>query len=83
MVRAGQRIRVTAPAAPRARSATRVASAGASATMSSERVHQVRRGETLTGLAKRYRVSVQALREANGMSAGDALRAGVTLRIPG
>ena len=83
MVRAGQRIRVTAPAAPRARSATRVASAGATATMSSERIHQVRRGETLTGLAKRYRVSVQALREANGMSSGDALRAGVTLRIPG
>jgi LysM repeat protein len=60
-----------------------VASAGASATMSSERMHQVRRGETLTGLAKRYRVSVQALREANGMSSGDALRAGVTLKIPG
>ena len=50
---------------------------------SGARVHTVRRGETLTGLAKRYRVSVQALREANGMSAGDALRAGVTLRIPG
>ena len=58
-------------------------SAGAGATTSGERIHQVRRGETLTGLAKRYRVSVQALREANGMSSGDALRAGVTLRIPG
>jgi N-acetylmuramoyl-L-alanine amidase len=72
MVRAGQRIRVTSPAA-------RVASA----TMSAERIHQVRRGETLTGLAKRYRVSVQALREANGMSAGDAQRAGVAHKIPG
>ena len=83
MVRAGQRIRVTAPAPPHARSATRVTAAGANATMSGERIHQVRRGETLTGLAKRYRVSVQALREANGMSSGDALRAGVTLKIPG
>jgi membrane-bound lytic murein transglycosylase D len=80
MVRAGQRIRV---AAPRARPATRVTTSVAGATTSGERVHQVRRGETLTGLAKRYRVSVQDLREANGMSAGDALRAGVTLRIPG
>jgi membrane-bound lytic murein transglycosylase D len=82
MVRAGQRVRVTAPAQPRARSA-RVTTAVAGAMTSAERIHQVRRGETLTGLAKRYRVSVQALREANGMSAGDALRAGVTLKIPG
>ena len=80
MVRAGQRIRV---AAPRARSSGRVTTSVTGATMSEERVHQVRRGETLTGLAKRYRVSVQALREANGMSSGDALRAGATLRIPG
>jgi membrane-bound lytic murein transglycosylase D len=78
MVRAGQRIRVTVPA-PRARPAAR----GATAVASGERMHQVRRGETLTGLAKRYGVSVQALREANGMSSGAALRAGVTLKIPG
>ena len=83
MVRAGQRIRVTRPAPPRARSAVRVATAGSAASASSERMHHVRRGETLTGLAKRYGVSVQALREANGMSSGDALRAGVTLKIPG
>jgi LysM repeat protein len=87
MVRAGQRIRVIAPAPPRARSAPRVATAVATHvatnTASGERMHQVRRGETLMGLAKRYRVSVQALREANGMSSGDALRAGVTLKIPG
>jgi LysM repeat protein len=76
IVRAGQRVRVSAP---RARPPARVTTA----MTSGERIHQVRRGETLTGLAKRYRVSVQALREANGMSAGDALRAGVTLKIPG
>jgi membrane-bound lytic murein transglycosylase D len=83
MVRAGQRVRVAPPAQPRARSAAGVTTTVAGATTSGERIHQVRRGETLTGLAKRYRVSVQALREANGMSAGDALRAGATLRIPG
>ena len=78
MVRAGQRIRVVAPR-PRAASPSRATLAATGG----ERMHEVRRGETLTGLAKRYRVSVQALREANGMSAGDALRAGVTLKIPG
>ena len=43
----------------------------------------VRRGDTLTGLAKRYGVSVQALREANGMAQRETLRAGVALKIPG
>jgi FOG: LysM repeat len=46
-------------------------------------VHRVLKGETLTGLARRYGVSVQALRDANGLTAGGALRPGVTLRIPG
>jgi hypothetical protein len=43
----------------------------------------VRRGETLKGLAKLYGVSVQALREANGLGEHEALRAGVALKIPG
>ena len=80
-VRAGQRLRVVAPAKARRLPAPQVVTASVAAT--GERVHRVRRGETLTGLAKRYRVSVQALREANGLSARDALRAGVTLKIPG
>ncbi len=75
-VRAGQRRRVVAPARPRPAPPAAVAVADA-------RRHQVRRGETLTGLAKRYGVSVQALRDANGLSARQALRAGATLRIPG
>ena len=44
--------------------------------------HLVRRGETLTGLARRYGVSVQALRKANGMSERSQLKAGTALRIP-
>jgi membrane-bound lytic murein transglycosylase D len=43
----------------------------------------VRRGETLKGLARRYGVSIQALREANGISEQEPLRAGVSLKIPG
>jgi LysM repeat protein len=47
------------------------------------RTHVVQRGETLKGLAKRYGVSVQALREANGMTERTTLRAGRAIKIPG
>jgi membrane-bound lytic murein transglycosylase D len=47
-------------------------------------IHRVRRGETLTGIARRYRVSVLALRRANALSRSrDVIRAGMRLRIPG
>jgi LysM repeat protein len=80
-IRAGQRIRVSAPdtrSAPTAQpqDSTPQESAG-------ERTHIVRRGETLKGLAKRYGVSVQALRTANGMTESATLKAGVALKIPG
>jgi membrane-bound lytic murein transglycosylase D len=47
------------------------------------RTHVVQRGETLEGLARRYGVSIQALRRANGLSDHATLRAGVALKIPG
>ena len=78
-IRAGQRLRVVPPGRSRAR--TPVSSADAAA--GGDRVHTVRRGETLSGLAKRYGVSVQALLDANHLSSGDGLRAGATLKIPG
>ena len=78
-IRSGQRLRVTAPRAERRASPTKLASSDASAA----RRHTVRRGETLSGLAKRYGVSVQALRDANGLSGEDGLRAGATIKIPG
>ena len=56
---------------------------GAGTPSAASRTHTVRRGETLTGLAKRYGVTVQALRDANGLSDRDGLRAGATIRIPG
>lgn len=46
-------------------------------------VHVVREGETLNLLAKRYRVSVKAWVEANGLARPDYLRAGQKLVIPG
>ncbi len=47
----------------------------------SERHHTVSRGETLSLIARRHGVSVQAIRSANGLS-GDAIHAGRVLRIP-
>jgi membrane-bound lytic murein transglycosylase D len=66
-IRAGQRLRVASPAAK----------------ASSARTHVVRWGDTLSGLAKRYGVSVTELRRVNGLSAGETLRAGEALKIPG
>jgi LysM repeat protein len=43
----------------------------------------VRRGETLTGLARRYQVTVRALARANTLSPTYELRTGMRLRIPG
>lgn len=49
----------------------------------SSRTHRVRRGETLSGIAQRYRVTVKALRRANSIRNEHALLAGARLRIPG
>ena len=40
------------------------------------------RGETLSGIAKRYRVSVSSIREANRAARGKYLRVGTRLVIP-
>jgi membrane-bound lytic murein transglycosylase D len=73
-IRIGQRIRVVSPDAP---------NPPAEGSEVRSRTHVVQRGETLEGLARRYGVSIQALRKANGMNQGDTLRAGVSLKIPG
>jgi peptidoglycan lytic transglycosylase D len=75
-IRAGQRLRVIAPDAP-------PLPPSASPDSGAVRTHVVQKGETLKGLAKRYGVSVQALRKANGLSERATLKTGVALRIPG
>ena len=94
LIRAGQTLRVpgarsssgavggagapsSAAAAPRAVSSSRVASSSSAPT-----VHVVRRGDTLTGIARRHGTSVAALRRTNGLSSS-LIRAGQTLRVPG
>jgi len=46
------------------------------------RTHKVQRGQTLTGIARRYRVTVSALRAANGLRSSSHIKAGQVLRIP-
>ena len=45
------------------------------------RSHTIRFGETLSGIAMRYRVSVEAIVAANGLANPSFIRAGETLRI--
>jgi membrane-bound lytic murein transglycosylase D len=47
------------------------------------RTHRVRPGETLSHIARRYGVTVAALRSANGNVDPRRLRAGQTIRVPG
>ena len=46
-------------------------------------VHVVRRGETLSGIANRYSVSLSGLRDVNGMKTRQSMiRSGQKLRLP-
>jgi membrane-bound lytic murein transglycosylase D len=47
------------------------------------RVHVVRPGDTLWGVARRYGVTVPALAAANGLSVQEHLTSGARLEIPG
>ena len=79
--RAGTRLVIPAVAIP---SAIAVRAAGDRRPHhASARTHKVRRGETLTGIARRYRVSLAALKRANSIRNEHALMAGTRLRIPG
>jgi LysM repeat protein len=44
--------------------------------------HRVVRGDTLSGLARRYRTSIGAIQSANGLSSANVIREGAILRIP-
>ena len=80
--RAGARLVIPAVAMP---SAIAVRAAGERRPHHSAnwRTHRVRRGETLSGIAQHYRVSVKAIRRVNSIRNEHALMAGTRLRIPG
>ena len=82
-IRSGQRLRVsTSESAPRAGRKTVRKTTVPTMASAEARSHVVRRGDTLTGLARRYGVTVQALRAANDLSVSDVLKSGTRLRIP-
>ncbi len=43
--------------------------------------HEVKQGETLAGIAKRYRISVKTLRELNDLAANDGVKPGDRLIV--
>jgi membrane-bound lytic murein transglycosylase D len=45
-------------------------------------VHRVRKGETLSTIALRYRTSIQRIMDANNLRNGRLLRVGQKLKIP-
>lgn len=79
----GRRLRVSGRAASNVASAPRKKSAPPAEPAARGGTHLVRSGETLTALARRYGVTVAALRQANGLGPRDVLKAGMTLHIPG
>jgi membrane-bound lytic murein transglycosylase D len=72
-IRAGQVLRLR-PGTPR-KAATRTSA------VAGTRVHVVRAGDTLSSIARRYRTTIQALRNVNHLPAGRIL-AGQRLKIP-
>jgi len=59
-----------------------VAGVGLSAPAAAQRAHEVGSGDTMSALARRYRVDVWDLALANGMQPDSTLRAGQQLTIP-
>ena len=80
-VRRGTRLVIPAVAVPSALAMR------ATGTMSADRaagtLHRVRRGETLSGIARKYHTTVRSIRRVNSLASDQALRAGTRLRIPG
>src|SRR5438093_9337842 len=77
-IRPGVIIGESTPSAP-----TGGASGGSPSSPVSGNTHTVARGETLTSIAKMYKVSVDELQKANNIEDGRKLQAGQTIVIPG
>jgi membrane-bound lytic murein transglycosylase D len=71
-------------AAPEVHEATvrKVKTVVAAHSVAATRVHRVTAGQTLDGIAKRYRTTIQALRALNGMGRHETLQVGDKLKIP-
>jgi membrane-bound lytic murein transglycosylase D len=81
-LRAGSRLTIPAVAIPSALAIRAATGPEFGARTFRTATHQVRSGETLIGIARRYRVSLRALRRVNAIPTQYTLRAGKWLRIP-
>jgi membrane-bound lytic murein transglycosylase D len=79
----GTRLVIPAVAIPSALAMQATGTIGGGRAYASGTLHRVRRGETLTGIARKYRVTVRSLRRVNALHSDHALRAGMRIRIPG
>ena len=77
VLRIGEQLRV-----PDAGSPSRLAADASSAPALPTAFYRVQPGDTLSGIATRYGLSVQALARLNGIEPGGMLRAGERLRVP-
>jgi membrane-bound lytic murein transglycosylase D len=46
------------------------------------RTHRVRSGQTLSSIARTYKVSIRELRQANDLGSSSDIRAGEKLKVP-
>jgi membrane-bound lytic murein transglycosylase D len=79
----GTRVVIPAVAVPSRLAMQATGTIGGGRTYLARTTHRVRRGETLSGIARRYRVTVRSIRRVNALRSDHALRAGMRLRIPG
>jgi N-acetylmuramoyl-L-alanine amidase len=77
---AGQRLRIAAPAP--AATPARAAAPGSAPATSVARTHTVAAGEHLTGIARRYGVTIAAIVNANRLTNASRIYAGQRLTIP-
>ncbi len=80
-LKAGSRLVIPAVAVPSALAIRATGKAGRGGPVRLA-THRVRSGETLIGIAKRYRISLRALRRANALPVEYTLKTGKRLRIP-
>jgi membrane-bound lytic murein transglycosylase D len=79
----GTRLVIPTVVIPSALAMKATGTVGGGRALRSGTLHRVRRGETLTGIARKYRVTVRSLRRVNAIHSDHALRAGMRIRIPG
>lgn len=74
LIRVGQKLKVS--------SGSSVAARGSGTVTAAAGTHLVRRGDTLSSIARRYGTSVQALQDLNRLASPRALKAGQRIKIP-